>query len=144
MSGLAQSQSRQKPSNRLASILVYRAVLAKFRWPRYAAKVLVSTPWLTSLKPVPCLSRCGCTSAMPISPAERFEEAVGGHWRASLAHEDMAQPSRLIAPQLAQCTDFDAAQRLYAVVTALAADYLQSAGFEVDLVPLQPHKLGDA
>ena len=31
MSGLAQSQSRQKPSNRLASILVYRAVLARFR-----------------------------------------------------------------------------------------------------------------
>ena len=78
---------------------------------------------------------------MPISPAERFEEAVGGHWRASLAHEDMAQPSRLIAPQLAQCTDFDAAQRLYAVVTALAADYLQSAGFKVDLAPLQRHKL---
>ena len=78
---------------------------------------------------------------MPISPAERFEEAVGGHWRASLAHEDMAQPSRLIAPELAQCADFDAAQWLYAVVAAFAADYLQSVGFEVDLIPAQSHEL---
>src|SRR5215472_9002285 len=56
----------------------------------------------------------------------------------------MPQPGRLIAAQLAQRANFDTAQRLDAVVTSFAPDYLQSPGFEVDLIPAQRHEFANA
>ena len=76
--------------------------------------------------------------------AQRLEEAVGRERRPALAHKHMTRPGRLIASQLAQCPNFDTAQRLHTVITAFAADYLQAAGFEVDLIPTQSHKFTDA
>jgi len=75
-------------------------------------------------------ARCG--------PAERFEKAIGRKRCPPLAHEYMTHPSRLIPTQFAQRPNFDTAQRLHTVITALAADYLQSAGFEY-LIPAQSH-----
>src|SRR5215472_14980318 len=77
-------------------------------------------------------------------PAERLEEAIGGEWRPALAHENMTRPCRLIAAQLPQCANFDTTQRLDAIVTPFAPDYLQSSSFEVDLIPAQSHELADA
>src|SRR5262249_37920330 len=77
-------------------------------------------------------------------PAEGFEKAIGGERRSALTHEEVTRSGRLIAARFAKRTELDAAQRLYAVVAALTADYLQSASFEVDLVPAQSHELSNA
>ena len=65
-------QSCQKPSKRRASIFVYRVVLPICLCPRYAARVRVSTPSLTSLKPHAWRNRCGWTSPKPILAAARL------------------------------------------------------------------------
>jgi hypothetical protein len=77
-------------------------------------------------------------------PAECLEEAIGGERRSSFAHKYVAQASRLIAAQLAECPNFDPAQRLDAVVTPFAPDYLQSSCFEVYVIPTQSHELTNA
>jgi len=56
----------------------------------------------------------------------------------------MAQPGRLLTADLAPRPDFATAERLHAVIAALAPDHLQPAGFEVHLSPLQRYKLADA
>jgi hypothetical protein len=68
-------------------------------------------------------------------PAEHFEEAVGGNRRAALGQEDVARSRRLLALDPSQCADLEPAERLHAVITALAAEHLQPAGFEIHLLP---------
>ena len=74
-------------------------------------------------------------------PAERLEEAVRGERCPTLTHKYVTHPSRLIAAQFAQCPNFNTTQWLDTIVTALAADYLQSPGLEVDLIPAKSHEL---
>jgi hypothetical protein len=73
-----------------------------------------------------------------------LKEAVGGHWRAALGQEEVARSHWLLALDPPQRAYFDAAQRLHAIVAALAPDYLQPPGFEIHLLPPQRDQLAQS
>src|SRR5439155_5301350 len=76
--------------------------------------------------------------------AQHLEEPVGAQRRPALAHEHVARAWLLLPVDPPQGAYLEPAERLHAVIRALAPEHLQPPRVQIDLLPAERHKLADA